>query len=216
MGHKTKEARAAYARAYRLKHGARLNAQRHPRRRAEYLKYREKRLAYHKKRRIENRELFLAKERSFREMNRDAINANARRWYSDNHTHNRKCKRNYYWRNRDHARTYQKQYLRSNYDKLHPSLSARTARYRARKLQAASDATATAFIKFVRSQKIITCHYCGTAISGKSAHIDHMLALSKGGSHMASNLCASCPKCNRSKAARPLAEWLSEKQLTVT
>jgi 5-methylcytosine-specific restriction endonuclease McrA len=58
------------------------------------------------------------------------------------------------------------------------------------------NADANAFYKWVRSQEFVPCSYCGSFITGKESHIDHIVALSKGGAHIASNLCAACPKCN--------------------
>jgi 5-methylcytosine-specific restriction endonuclease McrA len=63
------------------------------------------------------------------------------------------------------------------------------------------------FVETVRAKKSIRCYYCGEKMSGKRAHIDHVFALSKGGNHASSNVCASCPTCNLSKQAKSLNEW---------
>jgi 5-methylcytosine-specific restriction endonuclease McrA len=64
-----------------------------------------------------------------------------------------------------------------------------------------------AFYKFVRSKTTIPCYYCGKVISGKEAHIDHVVALSKSGNHATENLCVACPTCNHSKSNKSLKDW---------
>lgn len=48
------------------------------------------------------------------------------------------------------------------------------------------------------------CHYCG-----KEAKLtmDHIIPLSKGGTHSQNNIAAACAHCNSSKGARTLEEW---------
>ncbi|MBE9033332.1 HNH endonuclease [filamentous cyanobacterium LEGE 11480] len=50
-----------------------------------------------------------------------------------------------------------------------------------------------------------TCAYCG-----KKPHVltlDHIVAKSKGGFDVRSNLVAACRRCNKSKHSRELWEW---------
>ena len=48
-----------------------------------------------------------------------------------------------------------------------------------------------------------TCHYC----NDKATHVDHVLAVSNGGSYEDSNLVAACKGCNLSKGSKYLADW---------
>jgi len=48
-----------------------------------------------------------------------------------------------------------------------------------------------------RTQKGL-CWWCGKAV-GDNYHVDHRIALDKGGTNWPENLCISCPKCNLSK-----------------
>jgi 5-methylcytosine-specific restriction endonuclease McrA len=45
------------------------------------------------------------------------------------------------------------------------------------------------------------CHWCRKRCA-KDFHIDHIVALARGGLHEARNLCISCPTCNLSKGAK--------------
>jgi 5-methylcytosine-specific restriction endonuclease McrA len=47
------------------------------------------------------------------------------------------------------------------------------------------------------------CFYCGD----KSTTMDHVIPLSRGGSHGIGNLVPSCGPCNYSKAGRTITEW---------
>jgi len=64
-----------------------------------------------------------------------------------------------------------------------------------------------AFVKGVKSKPFATCYYCQKRVSTKSIHIDHIVALAKGGLHAVENLCVACETCNRSKGAKSLIEW---------
>jgi 5-methylcytosine-specific restriction endonuclease McrA len=49
------------------------------------------------------------------------------------------------------------------------------------------------------------CGYCG--VKAKVLTLDHVVAKSKGGLDVRSNLVAVCPRCNKSKASQPLWDW---------
>lgn len=70
-----------------------------------------------------------------------------------------------------------------------------------------------AFIQRIRNKKLAACYYCGKRMSGRMAHIDHIVPLSKGGKHCVENLCASCAPCNRSKSAKLPEHFQSGGQL---
>ncbi|MEU0245146.1 HNH endonuclease [Streptomyces sp. NPDC006235] len=48
-----------------------------------------------------------------------------------------------------------------------------------------------------------TCAYC----DAPAEHLDHVVALSRGGADAAHNLLPACAPCNLSKGAKSLAEW---------
>jgi 5-methylcytosine-specific restriction endonuclease McrA len=48
------------------------------------------------------------------------------------------------------------------------------------------------------------CMKCGTRVSDKNFHVDHIVALANGGAEWdLDNLELSCPLCNLSKGAKP-------------
>lgn len=50
-----------------------------------------------------------------------------------------------------------------------------------------------------------TCKYCGER--GKKLECDHVVPVSRGGSHEDSNLVTACFSCNRSKRDKLVSEW---------
>jgi HNH endonuclease len=59
-----------------------------------------------------------------------------------------------------------------------------------------------------------TCQYCGAHPPGIVLHVDHIIAVSAGGSNRKDNLVTSCESCNQGKGARDLRvapESLAEK-----
>lgn len=50
------------------------------------------------------------------------------------------------------------------------------------------------------------CHICGMAVTVQDVHFDHVIPLSRGGLHQASNIKASHARCNMAKGARLLSE----------
>lgn len=55
------------------------------------------------------------------------------------------------------------------------------------------------------------CAYC----SGPFEHVDHVIAISRGGTNWPANLRPACSPCNVSKGAKPLAQWLARRATRV-
>jgi 5-methylcytosine-specific restriction endonuclease McrA len=51
------------------------------------------------------------------------------------------------------------------------------------------------------------CYYCGEKV-GKKYHVDHVVPLSRGGSHSPDNIVIACPTCNLRKNNKLPHEWL--------
>lgn len=52
------------------------------------------------------------------------------------------------------------------------------------------------------------CHMCKRRCSGAGLHIDHVIPLSRGGTHTLENLRVACAKCNTSKRDRAVGEQM--------
>lgn len=58
-----------------------------------------------------------------------------------------------------------------------------------------------------RRKKKVTCYWCRIEHPPKECHMDHVVALVKGGSHTIGNVCISCMPCNVRKQAKTLEQW---------
>lgn len=84
----------------------------------------------------------------------------------------------------------------------------RSHRYRARKRAATVDKEGVEKLMhavFVTPFQL--CFYCSEVVVKGRLHFDHVLPITKGGTHEPDNLVVSCPRCNHSKRERTLAEW---------
>lgn len=55
------------------------------------------------------------------------------------------------------------------------------------------------------------CYWCKTSLDKSGKHLDHIIALAKGGRNDDSNVCLSCPKCNLSKSVKDPIVFMQER-----
>ena len=126
---------------------------------------------YHADYRAERREENIAYQKTYREGNKDVLTAK-RKIYHDNHK---------------------------------PEDLARNAKRRALKAGALVGATIAqlAEIKEIyrkaKEEPKVRCYLCGDLIKMGERQVDHIMPLSKGGSHRPSNLAVACASCNMQK-----------------
>lgn len=132
--------------------------------------------------------------------NLDKVRAESRSYRSANSEAIAKRKRDRYAENPLKQRQAASKWAKSNPTAVCIIQRAR----RARKINADGVHTA-ADIDTIRKAQKDRCAYCRVKLRG-AGHVDHVIALSKGGSNWPSNLQLLCRPCNISKSARdPLA-----------
>lgn len=82
------------------------------------------------------------------------------------------------------------------------TVPSRLAPASASKPKRRSISTKTRFEVFKRDR--FTCQYCGAHPPGALLHVDHIVAVSAGGTNAMDNLITSCQPCNLGKGARDL------------
>lgn len=67
-------------------------------------------------------------------------------------------------------------------------------------------------IAAIRCEQDGCCYYCGCAL--REYHIDHMIPISRGGTHWPDNLALTCPTCNLKKGAKTADEFIVSRLAT--
>lgn len=138
--------------------------------------------------------------------------------------------RAYHIANPDYRRAYyaQRSEIKREYNRAYHAAHAETIRMRMRAYQAAhleedrarrhnrrallkgNGGSYTAQeIKKMRAEQAGICAYCHYQHNPDRLTIDHILPITKGGSNNISNICLACWRCNLTKHARTLEEWVN-------
>ena len=152
-----------------------------------------------------NREKHLKNSAEWRKNNPERAKAGRRSWKMANPEKVKATTVAWRKENRQRLKSYSRNYRSKNKD----IFRAQTQLRRARKLSASIGPSApiVSWAKSLRKSKQVICYWCGLRVTGKKAHMDHIIALAKGGSHSIENLCISCSTCNQSKNAKTLEQW---------
>lgn len=165
------------------------------------------------------RELVRAHNKKYHSANKERLNEERAERYRNNIDKANEYHRQYRLKNKSKIATHSAGYWRANkeslqkyheqYRQLNPQVSVNAVARRRLRVETTMEGEKAIedFIKLVRCTRRIACYYCKKLTRGKSAHIDHVVPLSRGGAHSPTNLCASCPPCNREKHAKLLSEW---------
>ncbi len=208
-------------RRYRAKHPDKVRAMKQ----RYYAKYRSRLLAKSKARYLENPVSYYAKVREWKKNNPEKEKAYQEKWSEKNREQIASRMKGYnsrrYADNPDLFKARAISWYQRNKEKLRVKRKSVTVhraamlrQYANQRLQSIalgsepkSESQVVELIVALRSGKDTKCFYCGKSLFGNPIHIDHMVPISKGGKHEASNLCASCPACNLSKNDKTIEEW---------
>lgn len=118
----------------------------------------------------------------------------------------------YYNKNKAYVNLRNKKYYCNNKDKF-----IFKARERKNKLREVSDGSITekSLYKIYELQKH-KCAYCDCNLEESGKHLDHIIPISKGGSHTLNNVHYVCPTCNLSKNNKTEEEWLKKERMKPT
>jgi len=162
----------------------------------------------HREYREEHKEILNKKAKRYYNENRETLNEKARKHYKENIEESRAYLRNYYNTHLAYYENYRnthKEQIRK-YQREHPADRAASGAKRRALIQRAIDnATPEQLEEIVEiyrkahDDEKVRCYLCGKLIPIGHRHVDHIIPLSKGGSHIPSNLAVACDYCNMSK-----------------
>ena len=147
--------------------------------------------------------------RAYYTAHREKIIAHKKKWIEEH-----KDRHNAYLiQYRESHREVQRQRTKAWRDKNPHQVTAQAAKRRKLLRKAdTSDPGVLEFYKIARSARLKTCYYCSHRFRGV-ADVDHIVPITQGGKHCSSNLCLSCPSCNRKKFTKMPSEFVLNGQM---
>lgn len=138
--------------------------------------------------------------------NREYSRAQAKRWVVLHPERTRETLRKYRKENRERHNELNREWERRNPEKARQKAHRRRARERNAPGSFTADDVQLQLKTQTDKRGRLRCWWCGKHIPD-GYHIDHRLALDKGGSNAPENIVISCAVCNLSKGAKLLQEW---------
>lgn len=131
--------------------------------------------------------------RGYHSRNPEKDNAYSKRWHEKNKEHAKNYGREYYKKNVEHVKAYRKGYVAKNLDKFRAYANNRRS-----KIESVGGKHTNNDIEKIKKLQKYKCAYCPKSVR-KKYHVDHIIALSKGGSNDRKNLQVTCESCNLKK-----------------
>jgi len=144
---------------------------------------------YQRRRYWTSPEEFRKKCREWRKTHPEAAQASHRRWVEKNRPRRREIDRRFYERHKEERKEHVRQWQNANRDKVKGYRYERRARMRGTPSEKVDPAEI-----YVRDKGI--CHICRRKVSRKTFTLDHLIPLSRGGLHAASNVAIAHHRCN--------------------
>ena len=197
-------------RVYRKENKERLNKMD----RLYYERNREERIAYQKEYRMSNPEKTKETKRNEYMKNRDRYLKRRRKYYQENRDIILKQMKQYQKANRDRISRYKREYTERNRDliteknKIYYEENSGDFKERSAKRKALirkADVGDVDYNKILARDKM-HCYLCNEKIIDDNYHFDHVIPLSKGGSHSMRNIKVTHAECNMIKHDKPASE----------
>lgn len=163
---------------------------------------------------VEHREEAKRRARQWELDNPERARERARRWYAATKAERRKKGREWVEKNRVRVRAAGRRWKRANPHKVREA----DARRRAKEVGAVTGsrearAAYASFVKWARTAGRIRCYWCKKPTKRGHRHLDHIIALARGGADAVENLCVACPACNTKKGAKLPHEFAGQAEL---
>lgn len=154
-----------------------------------------------------------------------ALRAAIAAWRMENPEKVREMNRSWYLRNTEKREAYNAAWRAENPEKAKSASRQRGKKYYLKNKDKDREKTATrrarkagaggGLSRGIRKRLFLAqegrCAYCRVEL-GESAHLDHIIPLSKGGAHSDGNVQLLCPQCNLSKGAKMPEEFIKYRE----
>ena len=162
-----------------------------------------------------------AQSRTYYQANKEKVKARAKDWKDKNPEKVQATRQRYISVNREKNREYQREWAKqfrknnplnhrrwpSSSEKLREWRNKNPEKTRAQKLRRRSRIKGLKDyqIRWKDLEKLLqgNCFYCGQ----KATQIDHVIPVSRGGTHSIGNLVGACSRCNQTKSDSLIVEW---------
>lgn len=172
-------------------------------------KYREK----HKDERSQQNREWCARNREKRRLRRIELDSNRQEELKE-------YRRQYTKKNREEILSKMKAYRDSNKEKMralqkewrdkNPDVVLFHTRTRKSRIRGQGGSVSKAELDTILESQKHICIGCGISLRESTPHMDHIMPLSKGGTHSADNIQFLCAPCNQSKHAKHPLDWVLE------
>lgn len=157
-----------------------------------YLEHREEKREYDAARYNSNRDREIARAKAYNKSHAAAVEQKRKQYIDRNRERIRGRRAKYRQQHRDGIALYQHKWSEEHKDKCSKYREQRRARVRGALVE-----------DFYRDEIYKRdggkCHICSKKVSKNNWHLDHIIPLSRGGTHTRNNVAVSCPMCNLKK-----------------
>lgn len=157
-----------------------------------------------------NKQRALEKSREWRSENVETHRQRSRDYYTNNKEKCIESRKSYYAKNKEKMDAWHRNYEAENKEKRRSWRIANRELKRLlennRRLKIVGTLS-KGIVKKLMEQQSNLCNGCGIDLATVKYHIDHIVAVSKGGENIDSNVQLLCVSCNTSKGSKDFTEW---------
>jgi len=179
----------------------------------------ERKRKYNREQYHKNKEKILEDKKKYYESNKEHLKKKSRDRYQDTREEQKKYQKTYTQNNSEKIRIAKEIYYKDHkeeilnkckvYNKTIEGKITNIKRRHKRRASIQNNGVYVLSVKFFNKHfNQLFCSYCGGALTDR--HLDHIIPVSRGGTHSEGNLITVCPTCNLKKSGKFLIEYKNQ------